>query len=123
MSMGRVARFSITWYVIPRECDGQTKLDKLRYLVAIISGLVVFACFAIVVDRFPGLQTDLAKVLLLLVSAAVVIAVSKPWTAGIRRPNSPARLAAAWLATIACVILVLLVGVSGAVFYGIARTP
>jgi hypothetical protein len=95
----------------------------LRYLVAIISGLVVFACVALVIDRFPGFQTDLAKYLLLLVSAAVVIAVSKPWAVGIRHPNSLAWLVAAWLATIACVILVLLVGVLGAVFYGLAKSP
>ena len=95
----------------------------LRYLVAIISTLVVFACIAVVFDRFPGFQTDLAKYLLLIVSAAVVIAVSKPWTVGIRHPNSAAWLIAAWLATIACVILVLLVGVLGSIFYGIAKSP
>jgi hypothetical protein len=95
----------------------------LRYLVAIISALLVFACVALVLDRFPGFQTDLAKYLLLMVSAAVVIAVSKPWAIGIRHPNSLAWLVAAWLATIACVILVLLVGVLGAVFYGLAKSP
>jgi drug/metabolite transporter (DMT)-like permease len=95
----------------------------LRYLAAIISGLVVFACFALVVDRLPDFQTDVAKVLLLLVSPAVVVVVSKPWAIGIRHPNSLAWLAAAWLATIACVILVLLIGISAAVFYGIARSP
>jgi hypothetical protein len=94
----------------------------LRYLVAVISALAVFVCIAVVVNRFPGLQTDLAKYLLLLVSAAVVIAVSKPWAVAIRHPNSLAWLVAAWLATIACVILVLLVGVSGAVLYGIGRS-
>jgi hypothetical protein len=58
----------------------------LRYLVAIISALVVFACVAIVVDRFPGFQT--AKYLLLIVCPVVVIAVSRPWTVDIRHPNS-----------------------------------
>lgn len=95
----------------------------LRYPVAIISALVVFACVAIVFDRFPGLQTDLAKYLLLIVCAAVVILVSKPWAVGIRHPNSVAWLVVAWLATIACVILVLLVGVFGAVLYGIGKSP
>ena len=95
----------------------------MRYLVAIISALGVFACVALVFDRFPGIQTDLAKYLLLMLSAAVVIAVCKPWAVGIRHPNSLAWLVAAWLATVACVILVLLVGVLGAIFYGIAKSP
>jgi hypothetical protein len=95
----------------------------LRYLVAIISALVVFACVAIGVDRFPGLQTGVAKYLLLMICPVVVIAVSKPWAVGIRHPNSLAWLVVAWIATIACVILVLLVGILGAVIYGIGKSP
>jgi hypothetical protein len=94
----------------------------LRYLVAVISALLVFACVAMVVDRFPGPQSDLAKYLLLIICPVVVVVVSKPWAVRIRHPNSIARLVVAWLATIACVILVLVVGVSGAVLYGIGKS-
>jgi hypothetical protein len=94
-----------------------------RYLAAIVTALAVFAGGLFVVYRLGALETDLFKYLLLVISAAIVIAVSRPWAVGIHHTKSAAWSVAAWLAAIACVIIVLAIDIGGAILYGNSVTP
>jgi hypothetical protein len=63
-------------------------------------------------------DTVLLKYSLVLVSSAVVVAVSRPWKSGDAHSNSFLRSSLAWAATLGCVILVFAVNFLFTFWYG-----
>jgi dolichyl-phosphate-mannose--protein O-mannosyl transferase len=63
----------------------------------------------------------LFRYVLVIVSAIMVIAVSKPWRAHDRHSNSLLRSAAAWMATIGCLILVFAINYIFTFWYGCSQ--
>lgn len=78
----------------------------MRYLLAIISGSVVFAGALPLGYRSRFFDIVLLKYSLIVISSVVVVAVSRPWTGGNRHSNSLFSSGLAWLATIGCVFFV-----------------
>ncbi len=93
----------------------------MRCLLAIISGSVVFAAALPVGYRSGLFDIDLLKYSLIVISAVVVVAVSRPWTGRNRHGNSPFWTGMRWLATIGCVIFVFAINFIFLFWYACSR--
>jgi hypothetical protein len=94
----------------------------MQYPLAILGGLLICAGGLFIGGRARMLETPFFPTSLLLTSAAVVLVVSRPWVARDGRPRTLFRLTMAWLATLGCVIFVLVVDGFGGFFYWCSRS-
>ena len=93
----------------------------MRYLLAIISGSVVFAGALPLGYRSGLFDMVLFRYFLVVISSAVVVAVSRPWKGGNRPGNSLFWWGLRWLATVGCVILVFAINFIFTFLYGCSQ--
>jgi dolichyl-phosphate-mannose--protein O-mannosyl transferase len=93
----------------------------VRYPLAIISGSAIYAVALYIGFRSGHFDMVLFRYVLVIVSAIMVVAVSKPWRTDDRHSKSLLRLGAAWLATIGCVILVFAINYIFTFWYGCSQ--
>lgn len=93
----------------------------MRFLLAIISGSVVFAGALPLGYRSGLFNMVLLRYSLVVISSAVVIAVSRPWNRGDRHRNSILSSGLAWLATLGCVFLVFAINFIFTFWYGCSQ--
>jgi NhaP-type Na+/H+ or K+/H+ antiporter len=93
----------------------------VRYLLAIIVGSAIYAGVLYLGVRSGHFDMVLLRYVLVIVSAVMVVAISKPWRARDRHSNSLLRSGAAWLATVGCVILVFAISYIFTFWYGCSQ--
>jgi hypothetical protein len=93
----------------------------VRYLLAILSGTVLFAGALALGYRSGLFDMVLLRYSLVLISSAVVVWVSRPWKGSNRHSNSLFWSGMAWLATVGCVILVFAINFIFTFWYGCSQ--
>jgi NADH:ubiquinone oxidoreductase subunit 2 (subunit N) len=93
----------------------------VRYLLAVIGGSIVFIAVLPLGYRSGFFDMDLLKYSLVVISSAVVVAVSRPWKGSNRHDNSLFWSGVAWLATVGCVIFVFAINFIFLFWYACSR--